>query len=300
MARPIKQGLDYFSFDVDFYDNRKVRKIMRACGPAAGSILTCLLCSIYHGKGYYILWDQDLPFDIADKLGMSEGPVSEVINKSVQVDFFDQHQFQVNKILTSSEIQRRYKAGTAKRHEVKIDSKFLVSEDRKRVNGGNNVVNSSDNTESKVKESTGKETKVNEKPIGFRLDEAAQARRRELKKVYGGIVSTLDGKEKVEIWNALRSFIEENKPDFPDPYADIWNLFSSSYKLSKIEGVTDSRRKKFETRVREAGFDFIRILEKIKTSTHLKGDNRQSWKVTFDWILENDKNYLKILEGNYD
>ena len=127
IARPIKQGLDYFSFDVDFYDNLKIRKIMRACGPGGGSILTCLLCTIYRNKGYYILWDQDLPFDIADKVGVSEGAVSEVITKAVQVDFFDDYQFQTNGILTSEEIQKRYKAGTLKRHEVVIDSIYIVN-----------------------------------------------------------------------------------------------------------------------------------------------------------------------------
>jgi hypothetical protein len=68
--------------------------------------------------------------------------------------------------------------------------------------------------------------------------------------------------------------------------------------LTKIQVINDSRRKKFNTRIEEAGFDFIKIIEMIKSSRLLRGVDHD-WQVTFDWIFENDKNYVKILEGNY-
>lgn len=43
--------------------------------------------------------------------------------------------------------------------------------------------------------------------------------------------------------------------------------------------------------------NFEMALEKIKASEFLRGNNDQRWTATFDWTL---KNYLKILEGNYD
>lgn len=87
MARPTKEGLDYYSFDVNFFSNRKIRKIMRACGPSSPTILICLLCNIYKNKGYYIEWDEELPFDIADYVGVSEGAVKEVVKKAIDVGF---------------------------------------------------------------------------------------------------------------------------------------------------------------------------------------------------------------------
>ena len=39
MARPNKQGIDYLPFDVDFFSDIKIRKIARACGSQATSIL---------------------------------------------------------------------------------------------------------------------------------------------------------------------------------------------------------------------------------------------------------------------
>lgn len=156
MARPLKQGLDYFSFDVDFFDNRKIKKIMRACGPASGSILTCLLCFIYQNKGYYIVWDEDLPFDIADKVGVSEGAVAETVKKAVQVEFFSRYQFEKNNILTSEEILKRYKAGTATRKEVVINSDYTVFSINNRVIDVQNEIKDTDNPQSKVKERKGK------------------------------------------------------------------------------------------------------------------------------------------------
>lgn len=131
-------------------------------------------------------------------------------------------------------------------------------------------------------------------------DDGTQTKRI-LKKKYEELTASLEGKEKVEIWNSLRSFISNEYPDFPEPFVDIWNIFSITTQLPKVELISDSRRKKFSTRIQERpSFDFLKILEKIKRSGHLKGDNQNRWKVSFDWVIDNDKNYLKILEGNYD
>jgi hypothetical protein len=129
----------------------------------------------------------------------------------------------------------------------------------------------------------------------------AQAGRNVLKKKYDELSQSLSGQEKVVIWNGVKDFIALEKPDFPEPFVDAWNVFALTYKLSRVDVISDSRRKKFSTRIQELpAFDFLKILEKIKVSNHLRGDNQRNWKVTFDWVVENDKNYLKILEGNYD
>ncbi|MCS2285181.1 DUF4373 domain-containing protein [Bacteroides fragilis] len=59
MARPTKQGIEYFSLDVDFFSDIKVRRISKACGPASTSILICLLCNIgitSSGMKICLLW----------------------------------------------------------------------------------------------------------------------------------------------------------------------------------------------------------------------------------------------------
>ena len=42
------------------------------------------------------------------------------------------------------------------------------------------------------------------------------------------------------------------------------------------------------------------IFEKMQESNFLKGDNKRGWKASFDWLFENDKNWVKVFEGNYD
>jgi len=292
MARPTKEGLDYFSFDVDFFDNKKVRKIMRAYGPQSALILTCLLCNIYHKKGYYTLVDEDLSFDIADKIGVSEGAVKDTIAKAVQVNFFDQYQFENNKVLTSPEILARYRAGVTKRENVVIREEFTVYSGINQVNDTGNEVKDPDNTQSKVKE-----TKVNQSKVKSIVVAAAtpQVTRADFNK----LIEQLDGKDTKTVWTGLKEFITNHQPNFIEPYYEAWNLYARTYGLAKVEVINDSRRKKFKSRIDETGFDFIKILDKIRGSNMLKGID-SSWKVSFDWIFENQTNYVKIIEGNYD
>ena len=108
MARPLKKGIDSFPLDVDFMQDEKFRKIVHACGPSSISVIISLLCNIYGNDGYYMLWDDDRPFDIADSIGVSEGTVTEVVRKAAQVEFFDKELFRTASVLTSVRIQKIY------------------------------------------------------------------------------------------------------------------------------------------------------------------------------------------------
>lgn len=151
MARPKKQGIDYFPLDVNFFSDVKIRKIARACGSQSTSILICLLCNIYKDNGYYILWDEDLPFVIADSVGVSEGAVKEVILKAIQVDFFDKDIYEKYKVLTSHGIQSRFKSAVYKREEIEYVVEYLVSDIQNSISDGKNCVSDAESTQSKVK-----------------------------------------------------------------------------------------------------------------------------------------------------
>lgn len=153
MARPTKEGLDYYSFDVNFFSNRKIRKIMRACGPSSPTILICLLCNIYKNKGYYIEWDEELPFDIADYVGVSEGAVKEVIKKAIDVGFFDKGMFENLKIITSEGIQERFIEGTKKRKDISIKDEYWINSGINPVIASDNFINSTSNQQSKLNQS---------------------------------------------------------------------------------------------------------------------------------------------------
>lgn len=163
MARPTKKGLDYFPLDVDFLSDLKVRRIIKACGKEAVHILVALLANIDRDEGYYVLWDDDLAFLVADEVGTKEGTVEELVRKAVQVKFFDKDIFDKYSVLTSKGIQNRYILATKERKKVELEFKYLLANEVNRsnisINGRNNSVNQGNNQQSKVKESKEKEIK---------------------------------------------------------------------------------------------------------------------------------------------
>ncbi|EMW5451945.1 DnaD domain-containing protein [Enterococcus faecalis EnGen0083] len=162
MARPLKQGIDYFPLSVDFLRDIKVRKIKRACGPYTVEILLCLLGNIYRETGYYIGWDEDTMFLVADEVGAKEGLVEETVNKAVQVGFFNQEKFNEYRILTSNGIQKRYLEATKKRKEVVISDIYLVNDT---INEEETLVNGVDNEQSKVNKSKVDKSKVDKSKV---------------------------------------------------------------------------------------------------------------------------------------
>ena len=262
MARPVKQGLEYFSFDTDFFSDRKVRRIMSACGPNSASILICLLCNIYKDKGYYIGWDKELPFDIADIVGVSEGSVEEVIKKGLQVDFFNQELFQKYSILTSNGIQKRFKSSTLKRKDIEINDDYWVFAVNNSVNAGNIP----EETPLLPPESTQKEKKGKEK------------KRKE----------------------SIPPKSPEGESDKID-YQKLVDYFNRTFagKLPTVTQLTDKRKAAIKARMANHGKDAIfKMLLNAAKSPFLMGENNQNWRADFDWIFK-PTNFVKILEGNY-
>ena len=107
MARPIKQGLDYFPFDVDFFNDEKIFAIAGEFG-IKGEITTVkLLCAVYR-NGYYIEWTEMLKYKLLKELpGVSADLLDQIIKRLVKWDFFDKGLFDSDSILTSIGIQRR-------------------------------------------------------------------------------------------------------------------------------------------------------------------------------------------------
>ncbi|WP_249703421.1 Lin1244/Lin1753 domain-containing protein [Pediococcus pentosaceus] len=166
MARPVKQGLDYFNTPVNFLKDRKVRKIKRACGANTIEVLICLFSNIYEDRGYYIEWDEDVLFDVADDVDTQNGTVTEIVNRAMNVELFDKKLFEKYKIITSKDIQEFYIFATSKRKYVEMDKRFLLAE---KINSNINLINDNINsinegrsTQSKVKESKVNKTKVND------------------------------------------------------------------------------------------------------------------------------------------
>ncbi|QES88835.1 hypothetical protein [Rhizosphaericola mali] len=146
-----------------------------------------------------------------------------------------------------------------------------------------------DDTKDKLKTKT--ET-INNNPNGLgdftspRLKSFEQLQIEKEKELYRSIP-----KNKESVFKFLK-----DRPNIVDPYFDFWNMFASETGRPMAKKLTDTRRKKLRTRIRDKDFDMGEIFRKAKSSELL---STSKW-FTLDWIIDNEKNYLKVLEGNYD
>ena len=42
------------------------------------------------------------------------------------------------------------------------------------------------------------------------------------------------------------------------------------------------------------------LFDKVAASDFLCGESDKGWRASFDWLFENEKNWVKVIEGNYD
>ena len=174
MARPRKDGLDYFPLDVNFLSDLKIKKIIRAYGAQAVAVVMSVLTTIYRDNGYFATYDDDLIFIIADELKLEDGYVKDIIEKLIEVDFLNKEQKEKNNILTSIGIQERYLKACERRVKTTLNATYSLLNDssnelpqtestpegsfcqqKPRSTG----VNDDKSTQSKVKESKVKESK---------------------------------------------------------------------------------------------------------------------------------------------
>jgi hypothetical protein len=95
---------------------------------------------------------------------------------------------------------------------------------------------------------------------------------------------------------------QKEKDEHP-PYQQIVDEFNSiCTSLPKVVQLTQSRKDKIKTRWGEQTFkeQYLTVFNKVQASSFCKGSNKQNWKCTFDFLIDNDKNYIKALEGQYD
>ncbi len=240
MARPIKDGVDYFPKDTDFYSDDKVRLLKAEFGAKGMFILDYLLCEIYGKEGYFIKWDKSKCFLVSDGAGCGCSPeyISEFISGCCRCSFFDERVLNAFGVLTSAGIQRRYLRMLNRREQISIIEEYWlldvnnkndvpagvlnklafkkVSVYKNPVNVCNNPINVCNNPQSKIKESKIKQRESNTRAGALNrpstLDEAEEYFRREklkpdAKKFFyhyeaNGWKGITDWKAKAKEWDA--------------------------------------------------------------------------------------------------
>ena len=185
MARPVKQGLDYFPLDVNLDD--KMELLEAECGLTGFAIIIKLFQKIYR-EGYFINWNEDDQLLFARKINSELITVNSVINTAIKRGIFNKEMFEKYEILTSKGIQKRYFeiCRQLKRKGVEIDKNYLLinnknNNDIQKDNTDNNDKNkNSEETEINSEETT-EETIINSEETGINSEFSTQKKRKEMK-----------------------------------------------------------------------------------------------------------------------
>ena len=162
MARPIKQGLDYFPMDCTF--DEKTEMYIIETGAVGLGVLVTLWQMIYSNDGYFINANEDLLLLCKKRVNVDINEVSACINVALKRNIFDKEIHDKHGVLTSRAIQKRFFSVTKRKKEIKICKAFMLVNVNDYINSVKvniNFVSVNGNTtkESKVNKSKGKKSK---------------------------------------------------------------------------------------------------------------------------------------------
>ncbi|EOS7676432.1 DUF4373 domain-containing protein [Enterococcus hirae] len=162
MARPTKEGLDYFPLDVDVFEDEKIEAIAGEFGLKGEIAVIKLLCAIYK-KGYFILWNDLTQATLLKRLpGVSKEMLNQIVNRLVKWGFFDKQLFDSVEVLTSENIQATYFEATKRRKSPK-PTKYVINAN---INTQDERVNDDINLQSKGNKSKLNKIKDYEEDMG--------------------------------------------------------------------------------------------------------------------------------------
>lgn len=136
MARPKKQGLDYFPLDVNV-DN-KIEILESEYGILGFGFIVRLFQKIY-ANGYYLEWNEYSPILLKKEIGLEREKINEFIEFCLEINIFDKKLYSEYNILTSRGIQKRYFTVCKRRKEIELIKEYLlVKPEEYGVNVSNN------------------------------------------------------------------------------------------------------------------------------------------------------------------
>lgn len=254
MARPKKIGIDYFPFDVDFFEDEKIVAISGEFGIKGELTAIKLLCAIYR-NGYFIEWSEMLQMKMLKSLpGVSVELLNSIVSRLVKWGFFDKSLFDSTSVLSSVGIQKRYFDAISRRIKGGNFPYLLVS-----VNNMSTETTpkrefmSTETTQSKVNK---KDTQVY--PKSTELNSLRQSLltsdiwRDQIAKTYH-----LTQDEVTECINGVVDYIICTSP-YPTK-SDAMRLFGKQVELYKArpKGTIDERKSKFTEEMKQANKDNI-------------------------------------------
>lgn len=184
MARPIKKGLDYFPFDID-WKKGALEYLYCMYGILGVAVIKLSLePRIYGGEGYFVEYNERSSLIFSNEFGDQLSVIDtrdkkrpeiydEIIRSAIEYGIFDKEMYKKYGILTSADIQETYVRAKEKSQRVEMERRYLLLSDVKipknveliGVYGEETPVSSPENStkESKVKKSIVNKSKVKQR-----------------------------------------------------------------------------------------------------------------------------------------
>lgn len=94
--------------------------------------------------------------------------------------------------------------------------------------------------------------------------------------------------------------VEASKKVDIDLIVEEFNNLGTPFR--KVQKLTPNRKKKASERLKEMGSteEFISVIRSLPKYPFLRGEGSRGWVATFDFLIANSENWVKIKEGIYD
>lgn len=125
VARPIKEGLDFFSTNVTYFNDMKIKRLIRNKGSRAVGVLLNIYTKVFE-TSYYAEFNDDLSFIISDELREDEAFVNSVVIELAELSVIDKDVLLQYGIITSDVIQDMYFTAIVRRKEATLISELML------------------------------------------------------------------------------------------------------------------------------------------------------------------------------
>ncbi len=123
MARPFKQGLDYFPLDTN--TDSKIEILESEYGLLGFGFIVRMFQKIYMNS-YYLEWNEYSPSLLKKETGLDKDTIQEMIDFCIKINIFDKEMYSKYNILTSKGIQKRYFTVSKRRKDIEIIDNYLL------------------------------------------------------------------------------------------------------------------------------------------------------------------------------
>ncbi|NLU51576.1 MAG: DUF4373 domain-containing protein [Clostridiaceae bacterium] len=162
MARPRKEGLDYFPHDTDAVNDEKIEALRMLYGNDGYAFYFILLERIYRTNNAELnISDAETRQILSKKVAITEDKFNQILNSALKYELFDKEAYAQKGVLTSNGIKKR--AGIVVEKRLKMRAKYTEKVDKisDAETNQKNRINSEKTPESKEKKSKEKKSKNN-------------------------------------------------------------------------------------------------------------------------------------------